>query len=280
MPHHQDFSSEQISTGKQTVSPANQDRLDFARRIALEAGAIVRRGFRKKLNAMHKGEIDLVTEYDLASEEYITQAIQDRYPDDGILAEENGLETEGEFRWIIDPIDGTTNFARGIVPWSISIACGIGKDMQVGAVYDPMQEELFSAVKNGGAWLNGDRLVVSKVDDLNDGFFATGFPYDIRTHKQKNLREFSLMSVTVLAIRRLGSAALDLAYVAAGRYDGYWEHRLGPWDAAAGMLVVLEAGGVVTRIDGGEDIFAKPASVLATNGLIHDQAMVVLNSIQ
>jgi len=274
------MSDQEVISLENNVSAADQARLAFAQQIAREAGAIAMRGFRKKMHTKRKGEIDFVTEYDLASEEYLTQAIHERYPDDGIVAEENGLESEGKYRWLIDPIDGTTNFVRGIVPWSISIACGLGKEMQVGVVYDPVQEELFSAVRNGGAWLNGDRLAVSQVDDLNDSFFATGFPYDIRTQKQNNLRHFSIMSVNVFAIRRLGSAALDLSYVAAGRFDGYWESRLGSWDVAAGMLMVQEAGGSVTRIGDGEDVFQKPISILATNGLIHDQAKMVLNSVK
>ncbi len=256
-----------------------QDRLEFSIRIVREAGAIVRRGFRHKTNAVYKGEIDLVTEYDLASEEYLVSAIQGRYPEDGIVAEESGQTFEGTYCWYVDPIDGTTNFARGIVPWAVTIACGIGHDIQAGVVYDPIQEEMFHAVKHGGAWLNGEKLSVSSVSDLDRAFFATGFPYDIRTHKQKNLRHFGAMSVSTLAIRRLGTASLDLAYVAAGRYDGYWEHRLGPWDMAAGVLLVREAGGQVSRIDGDGDIFTPPASILVSNGLIHDQALAVLNSV-
>ena len=256
-----------------------QNRLEFALRITREAGALVRRGFRKGVNTMHKGEIDLVTEYDLASEEHILQAIQETYPDDGIVAEESGSSSTGRYRWFVDPIDGTTNFARGIVPWSVTVACAIGWEVQVGVVYDPMQEEMFHAVRGGGAWLNDARLSVSSLTDLDQAFFATGFPYDIRTHKQKNLRHFSAMAVSTLGIRRLGTASLDLAYVAAGRFDGYWEHRLHPWDWAAGVLLIQEAGGHTTRVDGGSDIFTPPTSILATNGSFHDQALAVLNSV-
>jgi myo-inositol-1(or 4)-monophosphatase len=174
---------------------------------------------------------------------------------------------------VIDPLDGTTNFARGVPFFCVSIACVQDRQPVLGVVFDPMRDELFTASKSEGAALNGRALNVSQTGSLDKSLLVTGFPYDIRTNPENNLSQYALFAVRSLGVRRLGSAALDLAYVAAGRFDGFWEYRLSPWDFAAGMLIVLEAGGRVTRIDGGPDVFREPTSILATNGRIHESML-------
>jgi len=255
-----------------------EDRLTIAIDLARQAGALLREGFDQVTEVNYKGEIDLITEFDLRSEQLLVEGIQQSFPNDAILAEEHGLVGESEHCWFIDPLDGTTNFAHGIPIFVISLAFAQGSQPLLGVIYDPMRDELFHATIDGGAWLNDRRLHVSAATTLNESLLATGFPYDIRTNPDNNLDHFARLILQSRGVRRLGAAALDLAYVASGRYDGYWEMRLWPWDWGAGLLMVKEAGGLVTRIDGGEEVFAEPTSILATNGHIHDEMIAVLSS--
>jgi myo-inositol-1(or 4)-monophosphatase len=254
-----------------------EERLTFAKGLALKAGALLREGAGRVTEIRHKGEIDLITEFDLRSEQLLIEEINRAYPDDAILAEEDGPIREGEHRWLIDPLDGTTNFAHGIPIFSVSIAYAEGSRPLLGVVYDPMREELFHASIGGGAWLNDRRLHVSSTTALIDSLLVTGFSYDIRTNPETNLDHFAAFTLRTRGVRRLGSAAMDLAYVAAGRFDGYWEMRLWPWDWGAGILMVREAGGKVTRTNGKPDIFSEPTSILASNGHLHDEMLSVLN---
>jgi myo-inositol-1(or 4)-monophosphatase len=253
-----------------------EERLAFVKHIAAKAGEILIEGYAKQLHPELKGEIDLVTEYDLRSEKLLIESVRQNFPNEAILAEEGGSSGKGETCWIIDPLDGTTNFTHGIPIFTISIAWGIDMQPQLGVVYDPIRNEMFHAVKEGGAWLNDHPIQVSGQDELNSSLLVTGFSYDIRENPDNNLNHFFDLSLRSRGVRRLGSAALDLAYIAAGRFDGYWELRLWPWDWAAGALLVREAGGLVTRAEGSGDIFEEPRSILATNGHIHQQMLEVL----
>ncbi len=255
-----------------------EDRLTIATDLARQAGALLREGYDQVTEVNYKGEIDLITEFDLRSEQLLVKGIQQAFPNDAIMAEEKGLVGEGEHCWFIDPLDGTTNFAHGIPIFVISLAFAQGSQPLLGVIYDPMRDELFHATIDGGAWLNDRRLHVSAATTLNESLLSTGFPYDMRTNPDNNLDHFARLILQSRGVRRLGAAALDLAYVASGRSDGYWEMRLWPWDWGAGLLMVKEAGGLVTRIDGGEEVFAEPTSILATNGHIHDEMIAVLNS--
>jgi myo-inositol-1(or 4)-monophosphatase len=265
---------------KRSMEPSStenlQIRLEFAIEQARRAGALLRQGFGRVDQIDRKGAIDLITQYDLESEKLLVEAIHETFPDDAILAEEEGELGEGTARWLIDPLDGTTNFTHGLPIFTISIAWAHDLNPLLGVVYDPMQDELFHALRSGGAWLNGRRLSVSRESNLEDSLLVTGFPYDIRTNPENNLDHYAAFALRTRGVRRLGAASLDLAYVAAGRFDGYWEMRLWPWDWAAGMLLVQEAGGKITRTDGAPDVFAQPTSMLATNGLIHAAMVQIL----
>jgi myo-inositol-1(or 4)-monophosphatase len=182
----------------------------------------------------------------------------------------------GKLRWIIDPLDGTTNYAHGYPVFCISIALENEGTIVLGVIYDPMREEMFAAVRGEGAYLNDKKLAVSRTDNISRSLLATGFPYDIRESKENNLDYFNSMAINVQAIRRAGAAALDLAYLAAGRFDGFWELKLKPWDTAAGCLMVEEAGGLVSNVFGEKWSIFSP-HVLASNGLIHGQMIEVLS---
>ena len=251
---------------------------DFAREAAREAGAFLK----SKLSSVHKidykGDINLVTEADIISEEMITSKINHQFPDHDILAEEFTHTSKGsDFRWIIDPLDGTTNFAHGYPVFCVSIALQKLDEIIIGIIYNPMLEEMFEAEKGKGAFLNGRKIQVSNTMRISEGLVATGFPYDIREDAQNNLNYFNEMIMNARAIRRAGSAALDLSYVAAGRFDGFWELKLNPWDTAAGWLIIEEAGGVVTDIKG-DGYYLESPVILASNGRIHKEMMDVLNS--
>lgn len=271
-----------------------QARLTFAVRAAYQAGEILRQGYGTSLQVGRKGEVDLVTEYDLRSEKALVELVQREFPGESILAEEGGstappISSGGQGMWLIDPLDGTTNFAHGLPLFSVSIAWARDDEPLVGVVYDPVRHELFHAARGGGAWLGPlgtgvgpaaqqlRRLRVSEETHLGDSLLVTGFPYDIRTNPDNNLDHYAAFALRSRGVRRLGSAALDLAYLATGRFDGYWELRLSPWDLAAGVLLVREAGGTVTRADGGPDLFRPPTSLLATNGKIHEAMLEVLS---
>jgi myo-inositol-1(or 4)-monophosphatase len=241
----------------------------FLTDVARRAGAWLKRRLDEEHTVDYKGVINLVTEADRQSEEMIVSAILGRYPDHDILAEEKDRTPKGSpYRWIIDPLDGTTNYAHGYPVFCVSIALEVDGVIRSGAVYNPMLEEMFYARRGGGAFLNGRPLCVSETADLARSLLATGFPYDIRENPDNNMGYFNVMARTAQAIRRAGSAALDLAYVAAGRFDGFWELRLAPWDTAAGWLLVEEAGGRVTDLKG--DPFSLEAPhVVASNSRIH-----------
>lgn len=240
---------------------------------AKSAGRILLDGWRRPKSIEYKGEINLVTDYDLASEKVIVGKIRDAYPDHEILAEESGeVGNKSDYIWYIDPLDGTTNFAHGFPVFCVSIAfedrTGPEPVVAAGVIYDPVRDELYTALNDKGAFLNGETLNVSAQKDLNKALVATGFPYDIRENPEPVMSRFRRMCLSAQGVRRAGAAALDLAWVAAGRFDGFWEQGLWPWDTAAGMLLVREAGGRAT------DFSLRPYNphvkeILATNGHLH-----------
>jgi myo-inositol-1(or 4)-monophosphatase len=250
--------------------------LEAAKAAAREAGGLLRENLDKRGEIMFKGTVDLVTHFDRKSQEMIFRRLSAAFPGHGFLAEE-GLSLPGtsDCRWIIDPIDGTTNFAHTFPVFCVSIALEQKGVVAVGVIYDPMRDELFEAVRGRGAFLNGARVRVSEIPELGKALLATGFPYDVRTSSFNNVREFNAFIVRAQAIRRCGSAALDLCYVACGRFDGFWELKLKPWDVAAGALIVEEAGGRVSDFEGRTfDPFNQRA--LASNGRIHEEMRKVL----
>lgn len=254
--------------------------LNFAIQIARDAGQVLAERFgRTSLQVSNKGDIDLVTESDLAAERLIIERIRSYYPRHAILSEEAGASTHhegaGEYKWIVDPLDGTTNYAHGYPCFCVSIALERRGEVVLGVVYDPMRDELFAAERGEGSTLNGRRVRVSEVDDLNRALLCTGFPYDVR-ERSEFVRHFGGFIMHAQAVRRDGAAALDLAYVACGRFEGFWEEGLRPWDVAAGKILVEEAGGRVSRYDGSPfDVYTPP--ILASNTLVHEQMMRVLS---
>lgn len=248
---------------------------------ALHAGHILRRGFGTNFVISSKtSDLNVVTEFDKASEKAIIDFIAEHYPDHVFLAEESGSSSEdaSPVRWIIDPLDGTMNFAHHIPVFSISIAALIEEQVEVGIVYQPMTDELFVAQKGRGAYLNGNRLQVSRVTDMRLAIGATGFPYDQIEKRKQSIELFNRFLHVGNPIRIIGSAALNLAYVASGRFDVFWLSNLYPWDIAAGKLLIEEAGGLVTHYDGSKHDMFKQTSALATNGLLHDQVLPFLRS--
>ena len=237
---------------------------------------MLREGIDKIAWIEHKGEINLVTEMDIKSEQLIKQKIGETYPDHQILAEESDVpKQESAFRWIVDPLDGTTNYAHGFPMFCVSIALEIDGRVEAGVVYDPVRDELFTAARGGGPKLNGQPIAVSDEADLGESLIATGFPYDLRTSEANNLDNWNAMMFRARALRRAGAAALDLCYVAAGRFDGFWELKLHPWDVAAGGLIVEEAGGRVTDLaEGPFSVYSK--EILASNSKIHSQMSDIL----
>jgi len=246
--------------------------------LAKQAGVILKNGYGKRHQIASKSHaIDLVTETDRRSEEFLLESIRRRWPKHTIVAEESGKHSGNTSLWYIDPLDGTVNFAHGVPIFSVSIAYAEGGIVQMGVVYNPISDECFCARRGEGAFLNGRRLHVSKTAELANSLLVTGFPYDIWENPDNNLDHFARFAVRTQGVRRLGSAALDLCFVAAGRFDGYWELRLKPWDVAAGGLIAAEAGAVVTNLHGGEDYLSPPQSILAANPAIHPQMLTVLN---
>jgi myo-inositol-1(or 4)-monophosphatase len=228
--------------------------LGVAEEIARDAGRLLLERVGRPLEVRKKGEADLVTEADRASEALILRRLRDAFPSHAILSEEAGgaaRSTGATPLWVVDPLDGTTNYAHGLPIWSVSIACLIRGQPVVGVVFDPSRAECFSAMRGGGAHLAGRPIRVSSEGTLSEAFLVTGFPYDVRTDSVDNLDHFARFIKASRAVRRLGSAAIDLAYVACGRFDGFWEMKIEVWDMAAGSLIVEEAGGVVRDFAGG-----------------------------
>ena len=257
--------------------------LNFAIQTARVAGSILADRMGRALQVSNKGDIDLVTEADLASEKLIIERIKTHYPRHAILAEESGA-TEGiktatgqsDWRWIVDPLDGTTNYAHGYPCFCVSIALERAGSIELGVIYDPVRDEVFAAERGQGATLNDRSIRVSAVDDLNAAMLCTGFPYNVR-ERPDFARDFANFTMKAQAVRRDGSAALDLAYLACGRFDGFWEDGLNPWDIAAGVILIEEAGGRITDFHGAPlDIYTP--KVLASNGLIHETMMRVLGT--
>jgi myo-inositol-1(or 4)-monophosphatase len=253
----------------------------LATELARAAGDLLRGELLGARRIAYKGSpTNLVTEMDARAEALIVDRLLAAFPADAILAEERGAQAgRSGRRWIIDPLDGTTNYAHGVPVYAVSIALEVGGRVQLGVVYDPSQRELFVAERGAGAFCNDTRLTVSSTETLDGSLLTTGFPYDIRVNPDNNLKEYAAFAVRSRAVRRMGSAVLDLAWIAAGRFDGFWELRLGPWDVAAGGLMVEEAGGRLTSITGGSLDLEAP-TLIASNGLIHEQILAVLGEIR
>jgi myo-inositol-1(or 4)-monophosphatase len=242
--------------------------LEVAVAAAEAAGEVLRNGFGQHQEVKYKGEVDLVTKADEDAEQVIKQVLQETFPDYGMLAEEGGeLKGEGDVRWIVDPLDGTTNYAHGLPLFCTSIALERDSEVALGVVHDPMADEIYTAERGSGATLNGERIRVSSTDDPIRALLATGFPYD-RDEVAVALELFGQFAMRTQSMRRLGSAALDLCYVASGRLDGYYERGVKAWDIAAGVLVLREAGGKATDYSGHE-LDPEIGEVVASNGPLH-----------
>jgi myo-inositol-1(or 4)-monophosphatase len=244
--------------------------------LARAAGKILHDGYEQDHDIQFKGVIDLVTEIDHKSEKFLIGEISRRWPESLIFAEESGESGHGDLVWYIDPLDGTVNYAHGVPVFCVSIACAWDGQTRLGVVYDPMRDEMFAAERGQGAHLNGRPLHVSKATELQKTLLVTGFPYDTWTALDNNIKHFSKFARRTQGVRRLGSAALDACYVAAGRFDGFWELSLRAWDIAAGALMAEEAGARVTTVDGKADYMTTPHSVLACAPGIYDQMLDVL----
>jgi myo-inositol-1(or 4)-monophosphatase len=261
------------------VSAVDPVFLATAAEIVLQAGEIqlARRDTGFKIDK--KGTIDLVTEVDLECERLCRRVIGERFPDHDVLAEEMGggpgERSPSSYRWVFDPLDGTTNYAHGLPIFCSSLALEVDGRAVVGAIFDPTRQELFTAERGGGAFLNGQPLAVSKADALINGLIVTGFPYDVHQQAGDLIEMFAAFLGRARAVRRLGSAALDLCYVAAGRFEAFWEQHLKPWDVAAGALIVEEAGGRISGMDG-SPFDPAAAHLIASNGLVHEEMLTVI----
>lgn len=254
--------------------------LNFAIETAREAGNILLEKLGRKIEITKKGDINLVTEADLASEKLIVERIRSYYPRHSILAEESGesniaaIDGATRWKWIIDPLDGTTNFAHGYPCFCVTLAVEHNGEIVIGVTFDPTRDEMFAAEKGNGATLNNRPINVSETEKLSEALLVTGFPYDFKSRENfaRHLTEFLLKS---RGLRRDGSAAIDMAYVACGRFDGFWEEGLNPWDVAAGVLLIEESGGKVSFYDGSKyNIYSPP--ICGSNGLIHSEMLAVL----
>src|SRR5205823_4191096 len=255
------------------------------RRVAIDAaraaGHLLQSELHGSRRIAYKGSpTNLVTEMDARVEELIVGRLLAAFPDDGILAEERGAARgRSGRRWIVDPLDGTTNYAHGLPVFAVSIALEVDRRIVLGVAYNPSADELYVAERGRGATVNDERLAVSTTATLEESLLSTGFPYNIRETPDTNLKEYAAFALRCRGVRRLGSAVLDLAWVAAGRLDGFWELRLGPWDVAAASLFVEEAGGRITNLVGGAVDVDAPA-VVASNGRIHDEMLGVLRDVR
>jgi myo-inositol-1(or 4)-monophosphatase len=266
-----------------------QPTLSYLENLAREAGAILRAGYEKEHEVNYKGVIDLVTEVDHQSEAFLLGEVQKDFSGHHIFSEESGvIQGNVQHIWYIDPLDGTVNYAHNIPIFCVSIAYASTElsevisnspsaNLKLGAIYDPMRDEMFTAERGKGAYLNGRRLNVSPTAELQQSLLVTGFPYNAWNTPQDNFANFVKFGKLSRGVRRLGSAALDLAYVAAGRFDGFWELALNPWDVAAGGLICEEAGASVTTVENGDDYISSPQSVLATAPGIHARMLEVLH---
>jgi myo-inositol-1(or 4)-monophosphatase len=255
----------------------HRDWLALAVDAARAAGEIIRRGMSDVLDIRYKGAINLVTQIDVAAERTVVDRLRAKVPHHGILAEEGSVhEGESPYQWLIDPLDGTTNYAHRFPFFCVSIGLRHEDESVLGVVFDPVRDELYTGIRGGGAACNGQPISVSATAALNQSLVVTGFAYDPKRDTNINFRYFEAMSRVVRGVRRTGSAALDLCYVAAGRSDGFWELSLSPWDTAAGHVIVEEAGGRVTDFSGSAFSPHTP-EVVASNGRIHDAMLAVLN---
>lgn len=255
-----------------------QPTLSDLQELALQAGEILRRGYDQEHQIEYKGIIDLVTEIDHASEQFLITEIRRRFSGHTILAEESGGTQGSEYQWYIDPLDGTVNYAHGVPIFCVSLAYAYRGQVCLAAIYDPMRQELFTAEHGKGAWLNGRPIHVSRATELAHSLLVTGFPYDAWHSKRNNFDYFIKFAKRTQGVRRLGSAALDLCYVAAGRFDGFWEFSLKPWDVAAGALIAAEAGAIVTNVEGGADYLSPPQSILAATPGIYSAMLDLLRT--
>lgn len=253
--------------------------LELAIDAALQAGELLRSGFASAKTISSKdGRHNLVTQYDLASEARIMEILRHRAPSSTILTEESGLHVgSADVVWVIDPLDGTVNFAHGIPIFCVSIAAVVSGEIIVGVIHQPLLNETFTAVRGEGCFVNGRRMSVTATEQLAESILVTGFPYNVEDNPHRCIDQFAQIVGKGLPVRRLGSAALDLAYVADGRFDGYWEVALHPWDMAAGVLMVTEAGGSVSHY-GGRAFALGEDSIVATNARIHDQLVAALET--
>jgi myo-inositol-1(or 4)-monophosphatase len=246
--------------------------------LARQAGDILRQSFGQQLHVDHKGLIDLVSEADHQSERFLLSSIHQHFPADAIITEESGeLGGTADQVWFIDPLDGTVNYVHGIPIYAVSIAYAVSGELRLGVVYDPSRDECFSAERNAGAWLNGQSIHPASAADLDHALLVTGFPYDIRTNPNNNLDHYTHLALHSQGVRRLGSAALDLCYVACGRFDGFWELELKSWDIAAGALIAQVSGALVTRTTGESDFMTPHQSILAANPVLHSLMVGELN---
>jgi myo-inositol-1(or 4)-monophosphatase len=245
--------------------------------MARHAGRILRDGFDEQHRVSYKGVIDPVTEMDHASEDYLLGEVNRRWPGSTIMSEESGF-TQGaeEHSWFVDPLDGTVNYAHHIPIYSVSIGYAFQGKMLLGVVYDPMRDEMFAADRGRGAWLNGKAIHVSDAKELQKSLLVTGFPYDAWNTEHDNFANFVRLSKLTLGVRRLGSAALDASWVAAARFDGFWEISLKPWDVAAGALIAEEAGAIVTDVRNRADYLSSPQSIVAAAPGIHPRILETL----
>ena len=256
----------------------NYPSLSDVESLARAAGKILHDGYEKDHDIQFKGVIDLVTEIDHQSEAFLLGEIARRWPESRVFAEESGESGRaGGLTWYVDPLDGTVNYAHGVPIFCVAIACAWEGQTRLAVVYDPMRDELFAAERGRGAWLNGRPLKVSSASELQKSLLVTGFPYNTWTAKPNNLEYFGRFAIRTQGVRRLGSAALDACYVAAGRFDGFWELSLHAWDVAAAGLIAEEAGALVTDIKGLPDYLADPISVLAAAPGVYGQMLDVLN---